>query len=89
MDVSDTPALERIARVLAGQRLSANGEGSGHSVSGDVDDQWCDFLDDARAVLRTLREPDRDMAAAGDPAVWTRMVLAALGQDASVAARGS
>jgi hypothetical protein len=80
MDIADTPAIERIARVLAGQRLSANGDGSGHSVGRDVDKAWPEFVDDAVAVLRTLREPDHDMAAAGDPAVWTKMVLAALGR---------
>jgi hypothetical protein len=30
-------------------------------------------------VLRTLREPDEEMAAAGDAAVWERMIAAALG----------
>ena len=32
----------------------------------------------AVAVLKTLREPDGRMAAAGDVAVWERMILAAL-----------
>jgi hypothetical protein len=31
-------------------------------------------------VLRTLREPDPAMAAAGDPVIWERMILAALGE---------
>lgn len=80
MDVSTTPAVERVARVLAGQRLSANAEGDTESAARDVDDAWRDYLPDAVAVLKTLREPDEAMAAAGDPAVWERMILAGLEQ---------
>ncbi len=87
MEISDTPAIERIARVLAGQRLSANAKGGGRSVSEAVDEAWPDFVDDAVAVLRTLREPDQDMAAAGDAAAWTRMVLAALARERMIAGR--
>ncbi len=78
MPVSQTTALERIARVLAGQRLSGNGEGSEASAGSHVDQVWREHLGEAAAVLRTLREPDEDMAAAGDPEVWEAMVLAAL-----------
>ncbi|WP_267397405.1 MULTISPECIES: hypothetical protein [unclassified Sphingomonas] len=78
MDVSTTPVAERIARVLAGQRISANAQGQEESASREVDSVWRDYLPDARAVLNTLREPDHAMAAAGDPAVWERMVLAAI-----------
>jgi hypothetical protein len=76
--VSHTPALERIARVLAGQKLSVNAAGEDPSAGPDVDATWRDHLDDAVAVLKTLREPDQRMAAAGDPAMWERMVEAAL-----------
>ncbi len=78
MDISTGNICERIARVLAGQRLSANAGGSTTSASAEVDASWRDHLPDAAAVLRTMREPDRAMAAAGDVAVWERMVLAAL-----------
>ena len=78
MDVSTRPALERVARVLAGQRISANAGGDAESAGRQIDAAWRDYLDDARAVLRTLREPDEAMAAAGDPAVWERMILAGL-----------
>jgi hypothetical protein len=78
MDVSKTDVVERIARVLAAQRLSSNAEGSEPSAGPDVDDAWPDYRDDAIAVLKTLREPDEAMAAAGDAAVWERMVAAAL-----------
>lgn len=81
MDISNTPLVERIARVLAGQRLSSNAEGSNPSAGDVVDLAWQEHLDDARAVLRTLREPDEEMAAAGDAAVWERMVRAAIDQD--------
>lgn len=78
MEISNTPLAERIARVLTGQRLSANGEGSNPSAGAAVDRAWREHLDDARALLRTLREPDQAMAAAGDPAVWERMVRVAI-----------
>jgi hypothetical protein len=81
MDISNTPLLERIARVRAGQRLSSNAEGSNPSAGEAVDLAWREHLDDARAVLRTIREPDEEMAAAGDAAVWERMVRAAIEAD--------
>ncbi|SFR86121.1 hypothetical protein [Sphingomonas jatrophae] len=78
MDISTGPVIERVARVLAGQRLSANAGGDQESAGPAVDAAWRDYRADAIAVLKTLREPDRRMAAAGDPAVWERMILAAL-----------
>ena len=78
MDVATTPAAERIARVLAGQRISANAEGDAESAADLVERAWRAHLKDAVAVLHTLRAPDKAMAAAGDPAVWERMILAAL-----------
>lgn len=78
MNISKGGVVERVARVLAGQRLSINGEGDSKSAGDAVDAAWPDHVDDALAVLRTLREPDARMAAAGDPAVWERMILAAL-----------
>ncbi|NTS64796.1 hypothetical protein HRV97_06450 [Sphingomonas sp. HHU CXW] len=78
MDVSVTPLVERIARVLAGQRISANATGQEESAAKLIDLKWPDYRDDALAVLRTLREPSEAMAAAGDVAVWERMVLVAL-----------
>ena len=83
MPISNTPAVERIARVLAGARLSANAEGSDPSAGPEVDAEWRDHVNEAVAVLRTLREPDQRMAQAGDPQVWEAMVLAAL-EDGSV-----
>lgn len=80
MDISTQTAAERIARVLAGQRLSANAEGDEESASPEVENSWKDYLMDAAAVLRTLREPDAAMAEAGDPAVWERMILVAIEQ---------
>jgi len=80
MPVSEMSALERIARILAGQRLSANAEGYLASAGDVVDDEWRSHIDDARAVLHTLREPDGAMAGAGDPGVWKAMVEAALAE---------
>src|SRR5690606_9072327 len=78
MPVSETSIVERIARVLAGQRASANADGYPASAGDVVDDSWREHEDDARAVLRTLREPDPVMASAGDVETWRAMVEAAL-----------
>ena len=78
MPVSELTAVERIARVLAGQRASANAEGYLASAGDVVDDSWREPVEQARAVLHTLREPDPAMASAGDVATWRAMVEAAL-----------
>ncbi|MBV9931747.1 MAG: hypothetical protein JO013_12490 [Alphaproteobacteria bacterium] len=78
MPVSNTPIVERIARVIAGRVVSINAEGDEKSAGDRVDATWPDYAEDARSILRTLREPDEAMADAGDAAVWERMVLAAL-----------
>ena len=78
MPISELTVVERIARVLAGQRASVNAEGYLASAGDVVDDSWREHLDDARAVLRTLREPDPAMASAGDVETWRSMVEAAL-----------
>lgn len=80
MPVSNTSAVERIARVLAGRAASANAEGEDCSASDEVNATWRDYQEDALAILRTLREPDPVMAGAGESAVWERMVEAALAQ---------
>ncbi len=78
MPISSTPAVERIARVIAGRVLSINAEGEDPSAADRVDSAWRDYREDALSILRTLREPDPVMAEAGDPDMWERMVLAAL-----------
>ncbi|WP_262408690.1 hypothetical protein [Sphingomonas sp. JC676] len=80
MDIASTGAVERIARVLAGQRLSSNADGDDAHAGSAVDGAWHNFQDDAIAVLKTLREPDAEMERAGDIAVWQRMIAAALGE---------
>lgn len=82
MNVSKGGVVERIARVLAGQRLSANGGGNDAHAADAVDAAWRNHIDDAVAVLRTMREPDARMAGAGDPAIWEKMILAALPEEA-------
>jgi hypothetical protein len=76
--ISSTPAVERIARVIAGRILSINAGGEDPSAGGHVDARWRDYRNDAVSILRTLREPDSSMAEAGDPDMWEKMVLAAL-----------
>lgn len=79
MDVAVGEAIERIARVLAAQRLSSNAGGTDPSAASAVDDSWKFYRDDAIAILHTLRVPDQAMARAGDPHIWQAMVAAALG----------
>ena len=78
MPVSNLTLVERIARVLAGRAESINAEGDDPSAGPNVDETWHEYAADALAMLRTMREPDQVMAAAGDAEVWERMVEAAL-----------
>lgn len=85
MPVSEQPLVERIARVLAGAAHSSNAEGSDPSAGEKVDLVWREHVNQALAVLHTMREPDEQMAAAGDPEVWQRMVQAALDVESEAA----
>ena len=78
-DTSETPAIERIARVLASWQSSFNAHGSSPSSGADVDRHWPDHVDTAVAILKVIREPDAAMVAAGDGAVYRRMIEAAIG----------
>jgi hypothetical protein len=78
MNISNRDIVERIARVLAGQHYSANANGFDVSAGDDVEATWSRYVDTAVAVLKTMREPDEAMAAAGDVAVWERMIHAAI-----------
>ncbi|MCH8615637.1 hypothetical protein LZ016_05925 [Sphingomonas sp. SM33] len=78
MPVSEQPLAERIARVLAGAAHSSNAEGSDPSAGEKVDMVWREHLNQAVAVLHTMREPDAQMAAAGDADTWRRMVEVAI-----------
>ena len=80
MPVSEKPLVERIARVLAGAALSSNAEGSDPSAGEKVDLAWREHVNQALAVLHTMREPDEVQAAAGDAQVWRNMVEAAIGE---------
>ncbi len=80
MDIASTPALERVARVLAAQQLSRNAGGDETHAARSIDAAWRDYRDDAVAVLKTLREPDAAMERAGDIAIWQAMLAAALGE---------
>ena len=80
MPVSEQPLVERIARVLAGAAHSSNAEGSDPSAGEKVDLVWHEHVNQAMAVHHTMREPDEDMAAAGDADVWRKMVEVAIGE---------
>ena len=84
MPESNRPLTERIARVLAGAAHSSNAEGSDPSAAGKIDLVWPEHINQALAVLHTMREPDERMAAAGDAETWRKMAEAAIeGADAS------
>lgn len=85
MPVSNGAVIERIARVIAARALSLNANGEDSSAGAEVDRAWRDCRGDAIAILHTLREPDPAMAAAGDVAVWERMIEAALAEAAAAA----
>ena len=78
MPVSEQPLAERIARVLAGAAHSSNADGSDPSAGEKVDLVWKEHMNQALAVLHTMREPDQRMAAEGDPETWARMIEAAI-----------
>ena len=80
MPVSEQPMVERMARVLAASAHSSNADGSDPSASEKVDKVWREHLNQAVAVLHTMREADSQMAAAGDPETWSRMVQIALSE---------
>ena len=80
MPVSQKPLVERVARVLAGAAHSSNAEGSDPSAADKVDRVWEEHVNQALAVLHTMREPDEKMAAEGDAETWRRMIEAALGE---------
>lgn len=79
MDIATTAAVERVARVIAAQRISANANGDSHHAAVTVDVHWREYEADAVAILKVLREPDEAMERVGDIAVWQRMIAAALG----------
>ncbi|MDQ3482389.1 MAG: hypothetical protein M3448_03125 [Pseudomonadota bacterium] len=80
MPVSERPLVERIARVLAGAAHSSNAEGSDPSAGDKVDRVWREHVNEALAVLHTMREADEKMAARGDPEIWSDMVEVAIAE---------
>ena len=80
MPESECPLVERVARVLAGAAHSSNAEGSDPSAGEKVDVVWHEHVNQALAVLHTMREPDEAMAAVGSVETWRNMVEAAIAQ---------
>jgi hypothetical protein len=80
MPESNCPLVERIARVLAGAKLSSNAEVSNGSAGPEVDRTWRYHVNQAHAVLHTARDPDEEMSAVGDVDMWRNMVEAAIAQ---------
>jgi hypothetical protein len=80
MPVSELPLVERVARVLAGAAHSSNAEGSDPSAGDKIDLVWREHLNQALAVLHTMREADERMADAGDADIWTKMVETAISE---------
>lgn len=80
MPVSEMPLVERIARVLAGAAHSSNAEGSDPSAGEKIHLAWREHMNQALAVLHTMREADEKMAATGDADMWRKMVEVAIGE---------
>ena len=80
MPESNSPLIERVARVLAGVAHSSNAEGNDPSAAEKVDRVWPAHVNQALAVLHTMREADEAMAAVGDAEMWRNMVEAAIAQ---------
>jgi hypothetical protein len=78
MQNGSTSAIERISRVLAGERISINAEGSDASAGPEVDGHWREYENQAVAVLKSLRDAPPEVARAGDGQSWSRMIEAAL-----------
>ena len=78
MPVSEQPLVERVARVLAGAAHSSNAEGSDPSAGDKIDLVWKEHVNQALAVLHTMREPDEQMTKVGDPETWSRMIEEAI-----------
>jgi hypothetical protein len=71
------PLPERIARVIAGEELSANADGGDRHAGTAVDESWPDHLTQALAILNTIREPDQNVDPA-DAAAWQRIIDSAI-----------
>lgn len=71
------PLPERIARVIAGEELSANADGGDPHAAVAVDEHWPDHLNEAIAILNTIREPDPGVDPA-DAAAWQRIIDSAI-----------
>jgi hypothetical protein len=77
-----THTIERVARVLAGERLSSNADGAEPSAGDIVDNRWPEYREEALAVLKSLRDPPPEVEAVVDRETWARAIVAALGDEA-------
>ena len=66
--------VERIARVIAEHRLSANADGAERSAGDAVDALWVAHRDEAIAIIKTLREPSPTMVETGIGAEWAVLI---------------
>lgn len=66
--------VERIARVIAAYRLSANADGAVDSAADVIDSEWANYQDEAVAILKALREPSPDMEESGMGQEWRALV---------------
>lgn len=66
--------VERIARVIAGYRLSANADGAECSAADSVNGLWAAHQDEAVAILKALREPSPTMIESGMHGEWEVMI---------------
>jgi hypothetical protein len=85
MAEQSTHTIERIARVLAGERFSANAEGNDPSAGGVIDNRWPEYREEAIAVLKSLRDPPPEIEQVIGRGVWANAIAAALGEAAGSA----
>jgi hypothetical protein len=66
--------VERIARVIAGYRLSANAAGVVESAAEAVDSEWAAHQDEAVAILKALRDPSPTIEETGMAQEWKVLI---------------
>lgn len=76
--------VERIARVMAGYRLSSNAGGQHESAGAVVDLDWPNYREEAMAILNSLREPSPAMVESGMAGDWRALVEAEISMAAQV-----
>lgn len=76
--IANSPAVERIARVLARERSRRSDGSTDPSPAADADTLWAEYRAQAVAILESLREPPPEVVRLGVSEAWARGVEATL-----------